>query len=267
MYFEFHFSDLKYTHAITRSPVEAERRKQSLMKLIWISGGEACLVSPGQRTVCRQGDLILLDKGQSFSLTPSGEAPIDYYLTYFTEFLVPSDLTTVVRYAEGIYHVADTPIPALFSRFDWHVSNVGGDAGQVKMLFRCVLTEILVYFSQIAERETAIPGMLNENIEPVLNFISQNLDKPLQIQDICAHFHYSRSHLCKLFTQVTGVPLMHYIRTARANYANQLLRSGLPAMEVARQLGYSDYSSFYRMYRKYLGTAPSETRETKESKK
>lgn len=268
MLFEFNFSDLKYTHSVSRSPVEADREKLSLMKIIWLAGGDGCIVSPGQQTVCSQGDLILLDKGQGFTLKPRSDTSVDYYLMYFTEFLIPSDLTTVVRYAEGIYHVADSPIPALFSRFDWHLSNVGsGDAGQVKMLFRCVLTEILVYFSRIAGREAAIPGMLNVNIEPVLNFISRNLDRPLQIQDICAQFHYSRSHLCKIFTQVTGVPLMHYIRTARADYAQKLLRSGLPAMEVARQLGYSDYSSFYRMYRKYLGCSPSDTQEPKDDKK
>lgn len=260
MFFEYNFSDLRYTHTLTKSQVRADSRKLDLYKMVYLSGGEATVASPGQQVACTAGDLVFLGHNQDFTLKPYGDAPADFYVVYFTEFLFPTDIANVIRYCEGGFHVADSPIPQLFARFDWHLANIPVDnTTEVKMLFRCVLTEILVYFVKIATRQTAIPGMLNENIEPVLDFIARNLERPLQIRDICTEFHYSRSHLCKSFTQITGVPLMQYIRTARAEYAEKLLKSGLPATEVARQLGYTDYSSFYRMYRRYASCAPSET--------
>lgn len=260
MAFEFQFSDLSYLHAVGRTQLHGDRKKQSLYKLLYLAAGEA-IVNTGQQEIsCRAGDVVLIARQRTAVIRSTGEEPLDCYLVYFTEFLIPSDIATIIRYAEGVYHVADSPIPVLFSRFDWHLSIVGAEkTAEIKMLFRCVLTEILIYFAQIAGREAAIPGMLNTSMEPVLNFISRNLDRPLQIRDICAEFHYSRSHLCKVFTQTTGVPLMQYIRTARADYAERLLRSGLPATEVARQLGYSDYSSFYRMYRQHAHCPPSAT--------
>lgn len=260
MYFEFTYSDLKYVHSFTRTLVRGDSKKKDLFKLIYLFSGEACISGPGQQIVCSAGDLVMVGQNEEFTLRPMGEGIADYYCLYFSEYLIPPDITNVIRYCGGSYRVTDSPIPPLVSRFDWHLSNVEREnLDEIKMLFRCVLTEILIYFSKIAGRQTAMPGMLNGNLEPVLNFISRNLERPLQIQDICAEFHYSRSHLCKIFTQVTGVPLMQYIRSARGAYAVKLLGSGLPAMEVARRLGYSDYSAFYRMYRKYAGCAPAVT--------
>lgn len=260
MYFEFTYSDLKYVHSFTRTQVRGDGKKKDLFKILYLLSGEACISSSGQQIVCASGDLVMVGQNQEFAIRPVDGGTVDYYCMYFSEYLIPLDITKVIRYCGGSYRVTESPIPQLVSRFDWHLSNVEReDLDEIKMLFRCVLTEILIYFSKIAGRQTAVPGMLNVNLEPVLNFISRNLERPLQIQDICKEFHYSRSHLCKIFTQVTGVPLMQYIRTARAAYAEKLLSSGMPAMEVARHLGYSDYSSFYRMYRKYAGCAPAVT--------
>lgn len=261
MGFEFQFSELRYLHIVGRSQVHGDRKQSALHKMIYLNAGEASVTVDDRTEVCHAGELMLIGRNQVFSLQPVGENPADCYVVYFSHFLIPSDIADVIDYGQGVYPVAQSPIPELFARFDWHVNNVGDARTEIKMLFRCVLTEILVYFAGIAEKRAAIPGMLNSNMEPILNFISHNLDRPLQIRDICAEFHYSRSHLCKAFTQTTGVPIMQYIRTARADYAEKLLRSGLPATEVARQLGYSDYSAFYRMYRKHTSTAPSDTKE------
>lgn len=264
MGFEFQFSELRYLHLVGRTQVHGDRKQLSLYKVLYLNAGEATVALTGGSVSCKAGELVLIGRNQDFTLRPIGKEPVDCYVVYFSQFLVPGDIATVIAYAQGVYPVEQTPIPGLFARFDWHVNNVGDQPMEIKMLFRCVLTEILVYFAQLAERKAAIPGRLNSNMEPVLDFISRNLERPLQIRDICTEFHYSRSHLCKVFTQTTGVPLMQYIRTARADYAEKLLRSGLPAMEVARQLGYSDYSAFYRMYRKHASVSPSDTKEEAE---
>lgn len=259
MLFSLTYSDLKYVHQVTRSEIRGDRKLSPLFKIFFLVRGRAEVTAQGQQLACGAGELVLIGQNQDFVVTPT-DTEAEYYLMYFTEYILPGEITTVLRYSGGSFPVMDSPLPHLFRRFDEHLSYVGQEEKmQIKMLFRCVLTEILIYFSKILEHEMAVPGMMNGNMEPVLNFISRNLERPLQIQDICAEFHYSRSHLCKVFSQVTGVPLMQYIRTARAQYAEKLLLTGIPAMEVARQLGYSDYSAFYRMYRKYANCAPSST--------
>lgn len=261
MYFHYQFSDLQYVHGLTREPFASRPETDSLYKMFCLAGGEVCVTIGNQQISCTPGDIVLITPEHGFSVSNPGSAPYDYYLASFTEYLIPTEIIAQIRYAEGGYHLPGSVVPELFSRFDWHLTHVSGsDLAQVKMLFRCVLTEILVYFSKAARKQAAIPGMLTENIEPILDFISRNLERPLKIQDICAQFHYSRSHLCKVFSQVKGVPLIHYIRTERAHYAEKLLRAGLSASDVAKQLGYADYSSFYRQYRRYANAKPSDTR-------
>lgn len=261
MYYQYKFSNLQYVHDLTRAAVSSGQETDTLFKLFCLVSGEVCITFGSQQINCTQGDIVLVTPGHSISVRNLSNDPYDYYLASFTEHLIPAEITSYMRYAEGGYHLADSIIPELFRRFDWHLTNISGKKlQQVKMLFRCVLTEIVVYFSRAAGEQTAIPGMLTENIEPILDFISRNLERPLKIQDICDEFHYSRSYLCKIFTKVKGVPLIRYIRAERASYAEKLLRAGLSATEVAKQLGYTDYSSFYRLYRRYLDTKPSDTR-------
>jgi AraC-like DNA-binding protein len=261
MLFQYHFSDLYYAHKRDETVPWSETfadHFHTLYEMIYFVGGDAEFIVEDRRYPLKTGDLIFINPGSHHNVHLLSSHSYERYVLRFSEYLVPSDLLAKLEHLTGCYYVGDTVIPSLFARFDEHVRNVGDDKDMLKMLFRCVLTEIIVYFSRMNVQEWVSVSLLKEDMAGVLDYINRNLEKPLCLEDICTTFHYSKSYICREFSNSLGVPIMQYVRTKKIMYADALLRSGMSPTEVSEQCGFSDYSTFYRMYKKLIGYPPSE---------
>lgn len=102
-----------------------------------------------------------------------------------------------------------------------------------------------------------------ENIlgRSVAEYIDANLTKRITLQDLCNEFHHSVSYIGKQFRAYAGMPVMTYIRKKKMETARFLIvdRQSKP-VDVARELGYTDYSSFYKAYVTEFGVPPKERR-------
>ena len=58
------------------------------------------------------------------------------------------------------------------------------------------------------------------------------------------------------FKAVTGYSLHQYISQKRLLRAGELIRSGVPAMKAAEQVGFSEYSTFLRAFRNMFHMTP-----------
>lgn len=260
MFFKYVYSDLYYAHKLSEPAVWTPSfadHYHTVFELVYFISGDAEFIVENKRYPLSPGDLILVNPGSHHNIHLLSSKRYERYVIRFTEYLIPSDILVKVRSLEGCFHVEDTPIPALFARLDGHIACIGDDSETLKMLFRCVLTEILVYFSRLGVKEGVCVSLLKEDMAVVLEYINKNLENPLCLEDICREFHYSKSYICREFSESMGVPVMQYVRTKKIMYADALLRSGMRPTEVAAQCGFSDYSTFFRIYKKLMGKPPS----------
>ena len=93
----------------------------------------------------------------------------------------------------------------------------------------------------------------------VVEYINQNIDKQFTSNDIANKLHISLSTLQHNFKKEMQIPLYQYILKKRLVVARQQILSGIPATNVAANLGFSDYSGFYKQYKKLFGVTPSQT--------
>lgn len=91
----------------------------------------------------------------------------------------------------------------------------------------------------------------------IVSYINKNVTNPLSLDQICAHFFISKSHLCRIFKEATGSTVADYINVKRVVYAKELMQQGEPATVAATLSGFNDYSIFYRNYKKKYGQSPS----------
>lgn len=261
MLFKYFYSDLYYAHKVDEpaywSPDYCDHF-HTVFEIVYFISGDAEFIIEDKRYPLKSGDLMLIRPGSHHNIHLLSSKRYERYVIRFTEYLIPSDILAKIEHLEGCYFIGDTPMPSLFSRFDMHIENVGDESETLKMLFRCVLTEILVYFSRTGVKEGSCVNLLKEDMAAVLDYINKNLENQLCLEDICKKFHYSKSYICREFSASMGVPIMHYVRTKKIMYADALLRSGMRPTEVALQCGFSDYSTFYRMYKKLMGNSPSD---------
>lgn len=94
----------------------------------------------------------------------------------------------------------------------------------------------------------------------VMNFISCNLTRPMQVDTLCAEFGVSRARLYALFGEYFGVGVAEYIREKRVRRACELLAAGQRVGEAAEHSGFTDYNYFSKIFRRSVGLSPSEYR-------
>ena len=261
MVFKYIFPELYYAHKVSEASVWSRRYSDHFhtgYEMLYFISGDVEFFIEDKRYKLEPGDLVVVRPGSHHNSHALSSAKYERYVVGFTQYLIPSDLIAMMEGMEGCFHVGETCIPALFARFDEHVANVGDDRETLKMLFRCVLSEIIVYFCRFGGKEGAYAPVLKENMAAVLNYINKNIETPFSLEEICRTFHYSKSYLCREFSTSMGVPLMSYVRTKKIMYADALLRSGMKPTELYVWCGFSDYSTFYRMYKKIMGKSPSE---------
>ncbi|EEV5623190.1 helix-turn-helix domain-containing protein [Escherichia coli] len=100
-------------------------------------------------------------------------------------------------------------------------------------------------------------------VNDVVQWIENNLDKPLHIQDVAKHAGYSIWYFQRMFTCHQGISLGRYIRERRLNLATQaLLTTDMPIYEICLMYGFDSQQAFTRIFHKKFQCSPGLYRKT-----
>ena len=95
----------------------------------------------------------------------------------------------------------------------------------------------------------------------VIDFIEQNIEQDLTINDLAAVACLSPFHFIRLFKNRTGVPPNRYLSNRRRERAIEMLISGnLAIAEIATRCCFSSRASFMRAFTRATGVAPARFR-------
>lgn len=108
-------------------------------------------------------------------------------------------------------------------------------------------------------------GMRTANYEGItkaaLQFMRENLARPITVPDIAKAVHYSRFHLEVTFRKTTGAGVRENLIRMRLNRAKILLiQTNLPIAEIGYNVGYVDPAYFSAAFRLREGTTPLQYR-------
>ena len=104
-------------------------------------------------------------------------------------------------------------------------------------------------------------------ITKCLEYIGENISKPLSLQEAASLVGLTPSYLSALFRQQVGWTFTEYIQSLRMSTALLLLQdSNMTVAEVAQAAGYKDYRYFTRTFTRTLGLNPSQYRKKQQQK-
>lgn len=89
----------------------------------------------------------------------------------------------------------------------------------------------------------------------------EDLEHPVRIEELAAHYRMSTAHFIRLFRAYFGVPPKHYRKEKQIELAKMLLLdSPLSISQIAVRVGVEDPLYFSRMFRSSVGIPPNEFR-------
>lgn len=101
-----------------------------------------------------------------------------------------------------------------------------------------------------------------EKLKLVLEFIHNNYQKPITIEEIAEVCHYSPSHFMKFFKETMGCGFIQYLNDYRLTLAAKLLQTTDDSiLNISEQTGFENLSYFNRLFKRKYNRTPTTYRE------
>jgi AraC-like DNA-binding protein len=101
-------------------------------------------------------------------------------------------------------------------------------------------------------------GLRDPYVARALALLHRDIARPWNVDDLSREVGLSRSALADRFTELIGMPPMHYVASWRMQVATQKLRNTNASLaQVADSVGYGSEAAFSRAFKHAFGTAPA----------
>ncbi len=111
-------------------------------------------------------------------------------------------------------------------------------------------------------RELAKLNSVSIHIRRSIDYIYDNLHRPLTLTELSDKEGLSVSYYSRLFVKETGVTVNQFINDAKIRTAQNMLRfSDFPILDISISLGYSSQSAFSSTFKKITGLTPKAYRD------
>lgn len=125
------------------------------------------------------------------------------------------------------------------------------------------LQEILLFLllAKPATQANALQSDAHRKVTNIAIYIESTFDQIDSLEHICRRFYISKSHLCHIFREATGMTVQEYIASIRIKNAQRLLvETTLSITAIAHSVGYNSLTNFERIFKRLSGIAPREYR-------
>ena len=124
---------------------------------------------------------------------------------------------------------------------------------------------ILMLLSEYIKRagQKSVPFITDKKNElyRVLNYINENMEKPLSNALLAENLHIHPNHFIRYFKSETGETPQHYIMMRRVEAAKKLLEeTALSTSEIAEMTGLCDSAHLSKLFKKIYAISPTQYR-------
>jgi AraC-like DNA-binding protein len=135
----------------------------------------------------------------------------------------------------------------------------------IKSMLLKFMTLIIRYFDTNEEMglHEKISNVHAQNLMYSIDYIEQNYNKNIMLDELAKLSGMSVSHFCHIFKKFSGLAPMEYIVRIRIAAAKQLLKvTNKKVVEISLECGFNCLSNFNRSFKIYTGVSPRIYRES-----
>jgi AraC-like DNA-binding protein len=135
----------------------------------------------------------------------------------------------------------------------------GGDTVLTKLSELMFIDVLRRYIETLPPHKTGwLAGLRDPHIGKALALIHEQPAHPWTIDTLAKQSGMSRTVFAERFTELVGIPSMHYLAKWRMQVASELLTGGNANLaRIAADIGYESEAAFSRAFKRLIGVPPS----------
>ncbi|HHW00834.1 MAG TPA: AraC family transcriptional regulator [Clostridiaceae bacterium] len=130
-------------------------------------------------------------------------------------------------------------------------------------IIRAYLIELIIKVFRLLEiKNEKGPASKNaELISKAIEYMKQNLDSDIKLDDLALKSFMSKTYFSRLFKETTGINFSDYVQQLRIDKACNLLKTtDMKIIDIAVDSGFNDLKFFYKVFKKITGKTPGDFR-------
>lgn len=151
-------------------------------------------------------------------------------------------------------------IRSVITRMVEEVINTDKETHHINLGYAVALMGLL---SRVNKQVSATPENKEfEHTRKIFTYIHEHYSEKFSLQELADRLGISKSHMCRIFMNHTGITINHYLNQTRCDAAIHLISNGHSVAEAGIAVGFSDYNYFSRVFKKIMGVSPSEVKKS-----
>ena len=257
-----------YTETDRADPNKFESHCHTGFELLYVRQGHGKYVVEGAEYPLRPHTMMLIRPHEYHYVCPDKDSVYERYVINFGSAELPRSVLElpILHHNSDARHgvffseeVISTLIEQEFISSDEIYNLIGKhkkSSESQKTIISSLLSRVVLLLSLASPSDEI---HYEENvITRVTEYLDSHATEPLSLDRLSQQFFISKYYLCHAFRHQNGISIWAYLTAKRIVLAQQLLKDGKPATEVAQLTGFQNYSSFYRAYLKQTGHAPTD---------
>lgn len=213
----------------------------------------------------KPGDLFLLPKNKTHYYKADPQNPYSYYWIHFQGSGMENFLNLIsLSEANPVINIGENKtIKSVFKDIIKASKNLSSTYNLILIgLGYRLLFEIATTIIQNSNVE-----IFDERIENIVNYITENFQRKISLNELAEISHLSREYMISLFKKKLGVSPHQYILNYRISYACNLFQRGYTVSQVYRECGFSELTNFSVRFKQVVGMSPLEYKKQFNKKK
>ncbi len=222
-------------------------------RVYYIHRGNISILLDNRQYDLREGHIYLFPQNLKFELILNDITEVDH--TFFDFFTIPSiKMNTLIEINPKNYTLIDSASKILFELAERYQTYPNMERNEYSDVIESYLENMLF----LVDKKFPISLIQDTRINLALNYIHQNYNKEITLEDLLEITNLEKNYFIRLFKNSMNITPYQYIKKYRFNIALTLLKHKSSIDESAIAIGYSDASSFSHAFKKIYGFSPSQ---------
>lgn len=239
----------------------------SKYELSYIERGRLEITTNDSVFICKEGSLFLFEPFTLYTARKLYDGDMEIYNIFFDlfpEYRQVEFFNTIAPKGNIVWHKEELiDIGDLIQR---NIILCRASSDGVMILVESLLKTLLIFMIRADRHGSSTQYLVNpaglsrKNIivKKAIEYINNNIEKPIRLNHLCNYLSTSESYLYKCFKDITHDSPQRYILKAKVKNAENLMRHyDYTVEQAAEALGFTSGYHLSHIFKKILGKAPT----------